>query len=157
MRTLIIGSGPNVAAELMTVNRRHFDLTLGINRAAIDHGPVDAHITMHPREYGPRKVAWMVSFHPFAGVNEVFPWRWSPEVKSSGSSGLYAIKYALYRGSQDITLAGVGLDVAPHYYGGPDWQAAMQFRRAWEQVLPEIRGKVYSLGGWTRGLLGPQL
>lgn len=159
MRTLIIGSGSTLYADLIESERWHYDVRIGINRAAIDFGPVDWHVTMHPREYGPRKVAPMVSFHPFSGVDLAFPWRWSDNVTSSGSSGLYAVKFALqHLQADEVHLAGVPMDSGPHYDGGDPWPAGLRFRRTWEIVAPELRDRVYSFSGWTRELLGgPQL
>lgn len=153
LKVLVIGSGANVKNELAIVDRASFDKIIGVNRAAIHFGPVDIHCTLHPKDYGPQKVAWMVSHQMRNGVDEVFECLWNMG-GSSGSSGLYAVKYAIEKlESTDITLAGVGMDIGPHYYNPSNWEAAKRFQRTWIDVLPQIKGKVKSLGGWTARLL----
>lgn len=155
MRALIIGSGCTVYADLVAAEQWAFDARIGVNQAAIDFGPVDWHVTMHPREYAHRKAAPLVSFHAFAGVDLVHPWQWPDGPANSGSSGLYAVKFALeHLQASEVILAGVPIDPGPHYYGSDGWQAAIRFRRAWEFATPTIKGRVRSLSGWTRELLG---
>lgn len=150
---LIIGSGPNVAAELSLVSGRKFDYRIGVNQAAHDYGPVDFHVTLHPRLYAKTKAAPLVAPIRQPGVDHVMDWKWV-EKHNSGSSGLYAVRWALkVLQCDEIVLAGVGIDVTPHYYGGGEWTEAMRFRATWEAVLSQLRGKVVSLGGWTRDLL----
>lgn len=151
MKTLIIGSGANVAKELRKVKRRSFDVTIGVNQAARDHR-CDWQSTLHPLHYLPPS-APMVSYVALKEVAVVMPWQWVGG-KNSGSSGLYAVKFALeYLKADHVTLAGIGMNVEPHYYGGGDWQAALRFRETWELVAPQLRGRVESLGGWTAELL----
>lgn len=153
MRVLVIGSGANVAAELATVDRASFDKVIGVNRAAIHFGPVDIHCSLHPREYSPIKAAYLVSHEKQRGVDEVFPCLWWPG-GNSGSSGLYAVKYALEKlGATAVVLAGVGMDEGPHFYNPSAWHQAKRFQRTWAAVAPLLRGKVTSLGGWTAELL----
>lgn len=154
MRVLIIGSSASVRADLGRIQRSDFDSVIGVNQAAIEFGPVDFHITLHPDQFAYRKAGRMVSYRNELGVDEVFDWRW-PQIKNnSGSSGLYAVKYALDRLNADyIVLAGIGMDESPHFDGRP-WKDFSRYRKAWPAVLPAIKGKVYSLSGWTAKLLG---
>ncbi|MBN49992.1 MAG: hypothetical protein CMN85_10655 [Spongiibacteraceae bacterium] len=153
MKVLVIGSGHNVKAELSQINRHTFDYVIGVNRAAIHFGPVDIHCSLHPRDYAPIRAGYFVSHIKLKGVDEVFPCMWRTG-GSSGSSGLYAVKYALQRlDATDITLAGVGIDEAPHFYNPSDWHEAKKFQQTWIEVAPVLRGKVRSLGGWTAQLL----
>lgn len=152
MRVLVIGSGENVVSELAQINRSGFDKVIGVNRAAIDHGPVDIHCSLHPREYGKIKAAYLVSHQEHRGVDEVFPCQWRVG-GSSGSSGLYAVKYALQAlGADQIVLAGIGM-TGPHYYTNSDWAQSAIFQQTWKEVLPILKGRVTSLGGWTAELL----
>lgn len=159
MKVLVIGCGQNVRSELDQIDRADFDKVIGVNRAAELFGPVDIHISLHPAIYAKKKQAYFVSFVPMPGVDEVFDYVW-PEAKSddghrSGSSGLYAVKYALERlDCQQVVLAGVGMDSAPHVYNNCAWKQAEGFRHTWEKVYPRLAGKVVSLGGFTRELLG---
>lgn len=150
MRFLVIGYGHRVKDELSQIDRTSFDFVVGVNQAAIDFGPVDVHVTLHPEKYASVKAAPMVAPIATKGVDVVFPWQWF-DTKSSGSSGLYAVKWSLQY-SQDITLAGVGLD-GPHYGRDKDWKSAERFQEIWKKAEPHLRGKVRSLGGWTKELL----
>lgn len=153
MRVLVIGSGVAVRSELAMVNRADFDTVIGVNRAAVEFRPVDIHCSLHPRDFAPIKAAYMVSHADYRGVDEIFDCLWRVG-GTSGSSGLYAVKYALERlGADHIVLAGVGMDEGPHFYNPSKWHQATRFQREWVHVLPKIRGKVTSLGGWTAELL----
>lgn len=153
MRVLVIGSAASVAAELATIDRSAFDKVIGVNRAAIEFGPVDIHCSLHPKEYASIKAGYMVSHEKQRGVDEVFPCLWSIG-GTSGSSGLYAVKYALERlDATEIILAGVGMDEGPHFYNPSKWHQANRFQKTWIEVAPRLRGTVKSLGGWTARLL----
>lgn len=152
MKVLIIGSGHNVENELAMIDRADFDCVIGVNKGALLYGPVDFHVTLHPEIYGKKKAAYLVSWRRMQGVDEVVDFKW-PGCQSSGSSGLYAVKFALeILGAEHVTLAGIGLD-GPHIYTRHDWAQAEHFRRTWRKVLPNIKGRVTSLGGWTKELL----
>lgn len=154
MRVLIIGSGAKVESELAQINRADFDAVIGVNRAARLYPPVDIHISLHPHTYAERKIAHFVAHMDLPGVDEVFDYQW-PGCQTSGSSGLYAVKYALERLHADaVVLCGVGMEVEPHIYTSNDWQGANRYREAWEVVEPILRGRVTSMGGWTAQLLG---
>lgn len=161
MRVLVIGAGQNVNSELATINRGDFDKVVSMNRAAIDYAPVDIHVSLHPNLWASKKVAWFVAHQSSFGpdgvdrVDEIFDYEWPECLGNSGSSGLYAIKYALERmGATEIVLAGVGMDSSPHVYNNVAWKQAERFRHTWEEVAPRLIGTVTSLGGWTAELLG---
>lgn len=80
-------------------------------------------------------------------VYDEFPYR-------NGSSGLYAVGFALLRGASRVICAGVPIDDQPHYFYKPAPFRADGYRAAWERALPVIKGRVFSLSGWTRDLLG---
>lgn len=152
---LIIGSGKNVSNELQTVDKSTFGIVIGVNRAAIDHGPVDVQCSLHPEHYASKKAAYFVSAIPHKLADEVHSRHWGNSV-SSGSSGMFAVHYAIERlGFNEVLLAGIPIEKAPHYYGGGDWADAERFQKVWRQMLPLMRGKVFSLGGWTQQLLNP--
>lgn len=156
MKVLIIGSGARVHQELAMVDRASFDLVIGVNQAAIDFD-TDVLVTLHPKEYANKADKPVVSYVPLDGVTKVMPFQWEGMNRTggsaSGSSGLYAVKYALSIGAKEVVLAGVGMDILPHYYGGGEWTECLRFRGAWEAVASQLRGRVTSLGGWTRELL----
>lgn len=152
MHILCIGSGPTTAADIASA-AGPFDRVIATNCAATRHR-ADIQISLHPHKFAREKSApWFVSFHQIPGVDEVFPWTWHG-LDRAGSSGLFAVGYALCRlNASHVTLAGIGLDVAPHEWGGPDWIAAMKFRQTWCAALPLLKGRVTSMSGWTRQLL----
>lgn len=152
MKVLAIGSGHRVRAELARIDRAAFDVVIGVNRAAIEFGPVDWHCTLHPREYAPIKAARLVSHLQMPGVDRIFPAHWRHGQSSSGSSGLYAVRWALQIGAGAVTLAGIGMD-GHHFDKAAEWSDAERFRRMWVELAPDLRGIVTSLGGWTAELL----
>lgn len=152
MKALVIGSGDRVKAELARVVRNAFDLVVGINSAAVDFGPVDYQCSLHIGEYAQNKVAPFVAHKQAKWVDHVHPYKWASGGKS-GSSGLLGTKWALHCGADEVVLAGIGLDYAPHYNRPAIWDAARVFRPAWIDSLPYLAGKVFSLGGWTAELL----
>lgn len=155
MRCLIIGCGQPVESELARINRADFDVVIGVNKAAIRYGPVDYHVSLHPNMYLKHKQATFVSFTQIPGVDIVLDYLWPHAGGNSGSSGLFAVKFALERLHADqVVLAGVGMDTAPHVYNNQPWKQAERFRHTWETVASRLTGKVTSLGGWTAQLLG---
>ena len=89
---------------------------------------------------------------------EVYPeFRWV-ENGSSGSSSLYAVKCLLKDGYERIVLCGCPMDKTVMHLepnATPRFAKSTEhFKRGWQQALPEIRDKVYSMSGWTRDLLG---
>lgn len=155
MKVLVIGSGHNVKAELAMIDRDGFDKVIGVNRAAELFGPVDIHISLHPDKFAKNKQAHFVSFTQMPGVDEVLDYVWPDTKGKSGSSGLYAVKYAIERLQADlVVLAGVGMDTAPHVYNNCNWKQAEILRTTWAEVRSRLIGKVVSLGGYTAELLG---
>lgn len=153
MRVLVIGSGDTVRDDLAQVDRSDFDLVIGVNAAALEFGPVDVHVSLHPEKYAEVKAAYMVANRPYKGVDAHMQSRWFMD-GDSGSSGLFAVKYAIQkRGATYVLLAGVPMDVAPHFNRPEDWEAAKIFQKTWLRVLPQIKGTVFSLSGWTAELL----
>jgi hypothetical protein len=75
---------------------------------------------------------------------------------SSGSSGLFAVGVALELGAESVVLAGVPMQAsAAHFFDREPWDAVSLYLRAWEARADALRGRVYSMSGWTRDLLGP--
>jgi hypothetical protein len=72
----------------------------------------------------------------------------------NGSSALYAVGFALLRGAERIVLAGCPIDDTGHYWDAKRPLQYDGFRGAWLRALPQIKGRVFSMSGWTRELLG---
>lgn len=73
-----------------------------------------------------------------------------------GSSGHFGALVALDLAEADrVILCGVPLTSdAGHIDGRPSWDDADEFRYVWNASLPYFRGRVTSMSGWTRELLG---
>lgn len=92
----------------------------------------------------------------------VHSWRKVPfvtdvwDVMPSGSTSLFAAKIALRMGF-DAILAGVPFDASGHYYSAPGigWDfPVLEDWPEWEAAAPLLKGRVTSMSGRTRDLLG---
>jgi len=95
------------------------------------------------------------SFLP--GQDRACPTYYGP-VKWRGSSALYVVQWALEQGYSRLVLAGVHLTGNTREHPGEVLASPgpyEQYREGWRDAFTEIRGRVYSLGGWTREFLGP--
>ena len=75
----------------------------------------------------------------------------------SGSSGLFAVKAALVDFKFDrVLVAGMPMDEERGHVGSKDrpWRGCMRHRAGWEQAMPHLRGRVFSMSGWTKEQLG---
>lgn len=155
MKVLVIGSGYTVERDLAQVDRSAFDKVIGVNAAAAAYGPVDVHVTLHPEKYAEKKAAYLVTNRPYRNANAHLSCLWT-RGGNSGSSSLFAVKYALEVLKADyVLLAGVPMEGA-HFNRPSNWDAAKIFRKTWKEQVGQLKGKVYSLSGWTARLLnGP--
>lgn len=87
-----------------------------------------------------------------------------PTALRNGCSGLFAVWVALQMGYDPIVLAGVPQDKSGNVWGGPDTQGGPTHGdevrvRCWERAVEDLkmRGRVFSVSGVTRELLGPPL
>lgn len=72
-----------------------------------------------------------------------------------GSSGLLAVKVALEQGADRVILCGVPMTAqGAHFFDSAEWRWAERYRTGWQRHLPDIAGRVRSMGGWTEQLLG---
>jgi len=75
----------------------------------------------------------------------------------SGSSGLYVVQVAaMVFGYDRIICCGMPLTETPHFHKAHPWNDARTYQRGWREGTdqPELRGKVRSMSGFTRDLLG---
>lgn len=80
-----------------------------------------------------------------------------PEQTLSGSSGLFAVKVTLTRLSyQRVILCGVPMcPTYKHYFDKQEWDDAPAYWPGWRSVYEQhLKGRVFSMSGWTRNLLG---
>lgn len=71
-----------------------------------------------------------------------------------GSSGLFCVTVALEVGADRIVVCGMPMESQPHFHGINPWEEWSSFRQAWEDHHEEMDGRVRSMSGWTRQLLG---
>lgn len=73
-----------------------------------------------------------------------------------GSSGLLGTEAALLVADKAV-LVGIPLDPKQVHYRRPKkggWPPATMYRQAWKAVYPQLKGRVRSMSGWTKELLG---
>lgn len=136
------------------------DLVIACNHAGRDQRRVDHWCTMHPDLFP----MWIKARH-VAGLPRVRK-LWHPEHRRSpiesrsvrswgGSSGLLCVAVAYELGCSHVVLAGIPmLPNNRHYDRTARWNEARQYHAAWKAKLPDLEGRVRSLSGWTRQILG---
>lgn len=72
----------------------------------------------------------------------------------SGSSGMFGVRVAKNLSCDRILLAGVPMDTQPHVGSTDPWTGSSEFVAAWRAAEPKLKGKVKSMSGFTRELLG---
>jgi hypothetical protein len=81
------------------------------------------------------------------------------DVKQEGSTGAFATRIALAMGYEKVILCGIPMDGRKHIYDMPgtklDWAEQDHCRESWIfSKENEFAGRVTSMSGWTKGLLG---
>lgn len=172
---LVIGSAACVWSDLVLAsNLGHFDHVAAVNTMGTDWAhELDFWVTLHPE----KMVGWQTTREqrgypkakcvvanervlkrkdiPYPHIDKTADYRFFSHQKGSGSSGLFATKVLLDEGCERVVLAGVPLLASQKHYNDSDpWFEVSEFTPAWQQVKPIIEGRVKSLSGWTRQLLG---
>lgn len=86
-------------------------------------------------------------------VSRYISYRW-PGMTSSASSGIFAAKVALDDGFERVVLAGIPMDKSNHFSRGKPWLQQESFIRGFEKATPFLKGRVKSMSGYTREVLG---
>lgn len=135
-------------------------------------GRLDALVTLHPDKAGlwlqrrrrngfPDPVSIVGHTNGIGGsripdcVKEFVDYKF-PGQQASGSSGLFAVKYALLNmGAERAVLCGVPMTVEEaHFYDAKPWGGAERHRKGWEETWGHTRDRVRSMSGWTMRKLG---
>ena len=143
-------------------------IIIAVNNAGFDYpGPLDHWVTMHPDKMPEWVKKRRANGYPGAGT------LWRPRHRQpggnlemrecpswGGSSGLFAIAVCRlglkgpgteYR----AVLAGVPMQAERAHYDNPKpWNDCQHYLSSWKTHLPQINGKVKSMSGWTREILG---
>ncbi len=85
------------------------------------------------------------------------PYRWAG-MNSSPGSGIYGIKVMLSLGYR-VVAAGIPMNNEPHFikhetWGEGNWNGLESFEAGFKESIPHMMGKVRSMSGRTRELLG---
>lgn len=160
----IVGSAPNALDDLygfleslLPLPDRNVDvMAIGLDAVKRIKGSVRYITTNHPEDI-PAIVAEMhrigcgdyqlICHLPGHQVDIVEPYR--PPLGRSGSSAMTGTLAALRMGYDRIVLCG-----CPLTGNAPEGNPYEAFRLGWEDRKEELLGKVRSVSGWTRELLG---
>lgn len=151
---LVIGSAACVWDDLSRWPVTDETPVVAVNHMILDApGNLIAGATLHPEMAAQWACRGVPIYAPSAGKG--------PEIEAPhcqdwyGTSGLFGIEVALWLGAERIVLAGCPIDETPHYYDGATLMPWLEhYRDGWMASLPEIKGRVKSLSGWTREILG---
>ncbi len=175
MKALVLGGAATLWRDVAgALDLGRFDLVVACNdAAAVWPGRLDAAVSLHPEKYG----IWMgrrnKAGHPAPGrlvghleagkstvrlpdlPIEFAEWKFEGQ-PDSGSSGLFALRYALESlGADRAVLCGVPMhDAAAHFFDATPWGAAAAHRRGFNQARPAIGDRARSMSGWSADLLG---
>lgn len=163
---IVLGGGDSVWDDLQDLPVDPLAHTiLAVNDAGI-YWPhrLDHWVTMHAEELEHRKARRADRGHPDGYVTWTKPYakgwehmeRLADRVMPGwmrGSSGMLAVGVAL-EVADHVVLCGVPMDDRPHFNRTYGWTACDHFRGAWVENEHKMRGRVRSMSGWTRDLLG---
>lgn len=168
---LILGGAECVWEDIATVERmvgKPWDgMLIAINDIGC-HWPrrIDHWVSLHPDKFKVWTKARAKNKYPngYTTWGRVKRHDTDREIKSwgGGSSGLLAVVVAFELEVPKIILAGVPLDNRPHFPEsqvhrvGKKWSSGPTHFKAWRKpdVLDRLQGRVKSVSGRTRGLLG---
>lgn len=104
--------------------------------------------------HGARRNNIKTQAEPFGVPYGVAPYTFEGE-KSSGSSGMMALRYALVELEFDYAvMCGIPMTATAHF-DRPTRFGPKTFMRPWKNLPLEIKRRSFSMSGWTRQLLGP--
>ncbi len=158
MDALVIGSAACVWDDLRALGQWDGVVVAVNHMAAVYPYRIDHLATLHSDMAG----AWVRARKARGGNLDFTIWG-RPEREgadytlsgwSSGSSGLFGVGVALGIGAERVVLAGVPIDETPHFFDHAAWACFAGYRAVWEERASLLRGRVFSMSGWTRELLG---
>lgn len=158
---LVLGGADCLWRDLDALGRWTPDIVVATNDAIAAYpGRIDQAATLHPEKL----THWRMERWKNRGNGDYQTWSRSDTPEgvdrtlsgwSSGSSGMLAVGVAFEVGAESVVLAGVPIQAeAAHFFDPSPWEGVQHHREAWEKRADELRGRVWSLSGWTRTLLG---
>lgn len=159
MNALVIGGASCLWDDLAAVGTWDGMVVACNDAGAVYPHRIDHFATLHPEKLD----GWRAERERRGGNLDFTTWsRRNPELVdrilegwSSGSSGMLAVGVALAVGAERVVLCGVPMQATPHFFDPAPWEGVQHHAGAWEARVDELRGRVFSLSGWTRELLGP--
>lgn len=160
MNALILGGGDTVWDDLRAVGP--WD---GLIIAVNDVGCVYPHrfdhwVSLHPEKFPmwgrDRERRGLDMSFQLWGEGRSFEYlTLDPPGWNGGSSGLYAVGVALERlDCEAVVLCGVPMENRPHFFHAEEWAIADAYRARWTRNEEKMRGRVFSMSGWTCRFLG---
>lgn len=133
---------------------------LAINRVGyLYEGRIDHWATLHPEWIGTVKPLRKGNQDYITHANKEYPGAGIDRATGDwgGTSGLFACKVGLELGYSRIILCGVPMqDDQKYFYDQPMGYTLAPYRKGWERHIDELRGKVFSMSGWTKAILNPE-
>jgi hypothetical protein len=142
------------------------EIVVAVNNAGIVYpGRLDHWATMHAEEMPWREAKRRAKGYPGGYIRWTHPTAvgWDDHTEtcdrfldgwSDGSSGWFGVGVALEVADRAI-LCGIPMDERPHFDRVAGWDVADAYFREWEKRLDRVQGRVFSMSGRTRDLLGP--
>lgn len=161
MRILVIGGGSSLWDDLRTLRESGWEphAVVACNDAGVNYpGHLDHWCSLHTKKLARWKAdrnAWARNMdfvtwsHQYPALVDRTLSGWS-----KGSSGMLAVGVALAIGGTEVVLCGIPMTASPHYFDKAPWAACQTYRKGWTAKWDQMRGKVYSMSGWTRENLG---
>ena len=166
MRALIVGGAASVwrdLARIEAVTGPWPGVVVAVNDIMADLPRLDHVATLHPRTEKGKLAAWEERRRTRGYPMTYTAWSHAKEGAdarltgwSDGSSGLLAVGVALDGlGCEEVVLCGTRLDAQRNAFRDEaGWQQYRRYRRGWLRKMEVMRGKVWSMSGWTREQLG---
>lgn len=166
---LVIGSALTWEQDVeAALDIGEYDGVVAVKRIGVLwRGRLDAWVTLHPDRLvkemperllkgypAPARVFSQTSASPMKHVTDQIDYKF-PGQRTSGSSGLFAVRVAFMLGFDRIVLCGIPLtkEFGKVDYG-PLWHGEKLFRDAFQKAIPLFDGRVRSMSGWTKDLVG---
>lgn len=112
---------------------------------------IDGDLNARPRRWIPTRRAMTHAEEPNPEVQQV----WKLAGQRSGTSGLFGAKVSVLLGYEPVILCGIPMDGTGRFYDRPGFVGnAIDGIEEWERCAPIFAGRVKSMSGRTRDLLG---
>lgn len=152
---LILGGAECLASDLAALGEWSGPV-MAVNESGIAAPRLDLWVSLHPNKLH----FWMLKRGKWdflsCGIHKKFGdyCDFYQEPRWNGSSGLYAVDVALSLGASGAVLCGVPMDGSKNAHRGKEWTPFEHYRKGWIDALPTLKGRVTSMSGWTREVLG---